>query len=278
MTHFQRTVREARRRAPGGGPGEGRKRRGDWRTKHLRACLLCGRSSTMTGCGSVGTSRSGRRRDRRRSPTRFSTDWGARLVWSGLPGGFRAGRRCWSCPSGAPSRDGTARLGRTVWSTTTNGKGRCVERQLECRGRLVWRTRRPWGRSVAVVAPDEPGGGALARADPSGWALTLGRARILRSVPATPGQLAERCGRQRNASSPMSRVSGSRGSKAGPPHASTAPPRGSRGYGSPTTVRLAKPKASRVTCWPPIPSSVSNSTMAPLRNGIQAPTAMPVTP
>ena len=36
------------------------------------------------GCGSVGTSRSGRRRDRRRSPARFSTDWGRspRLVRS----------------------------------------------------------------------------------------------------------------------------------------------------------------------------------------------------
>ena len=31
-------------RAPGeGSRGRGRKRRGDWRTKHLRACLLCGR-------------------------------------------------------------------------------------------------------------------------------------------------------------------------------------------------------------------------------------------
>ena len=83
------------------------------------------------------------------------------LVWSGLPGGFRARRWCWSCPAGVTSRDGTAGLDRTVWSTTTNRKGRSVERQLECRGRLVWRTRRP---------------------STSGWALTLGRARILRSA------------------------------------------------------------------------------------------------
>ena len=39
---------------------------------------------------------------------------------------------------------------------------------------------------------------ALSRArTTSGWALTLGRARILRAAPATPGQLAERCGRLR---------------------------------------------------------------------------------
>ena len=90
--------------------------------------------------------------------------------------------RCWPCPAGVPSRDATAGLGRTVWSTTTNRQGRCVERPPECRGRLVWRTRRRWGRSASVVAPGAPGGGAIARADPSGWALTLGRARILRSA------------------------------------------------------------------------------------------------
>ena len=39
---------------------------------------------------------------------------------------------------------------------------------------------------------------ALSRARTTcGWALTLGRARILRAAPATPGQLAERCGRLR---------------------------------------------------------------------------------
>ena len=118
------------------------------------------------------------------------------LVWSGLPGGFRAGRRCWSCPAGVPSRDGTAGLGRTVWSTTS-GKGRCVERQLECRGRLVWRTRRPWGRSLAVVAPGAPVGGALARADH----VRMGVDTRPRANPplgcATPGQLTERCGRLR---------------------------------------------------------------------------------
>ena len=65
-----------------------------------------------------------------------------------------AGRRCWSCPVGVPSRDGTAGLGRTVWSTTTNRQGRSVERQLECRGRLVWRTR----QTVGTV-----GGGCCAR-------------------------------------------------------------------------------------------------------------------
>ena len=52
-------------------------------------------------------------------------------------GGFRAGRWCWSRRTGVPSRDGTAWLGRTVWSTTTQWKGRSVERQPECRGRLV---------------------------------------------------------------------------------------------------------------------------------------------
>ena len=61
---------------------------------------------------------------------------------------------------------------------------------------------------------------ALSRARTTfGWALTLGRARILCSAPQRPGQLVERCGCLRNAgrtaSSPMSRttqVSGSSGS------------------------------------------------------------------
>ena len=109
-------------------------------------------------------------------------------------GGFRAGRWCWSCRTGVPSRDGTAWLSRTVWSTTTQWKGRSVERQPECRGRLVWRTRRRWDgrcrwlRQACLEA-------ALSRArTTSGWALTLGRARILRS--AKPGQTgALVCGR-----------------------------------------------------------------------------------
>ena len=108
--------------------------------------------------------------------------------------GFRAGRWCWSCRTGVPSRDGTAWLSRTVWSTTTQWKGRSVERQPECRGRLVWRTRRRWDgrcrwlRQACLEA-------ALSRArTTSGWALTLGRARILRS--AKPGQTgALVCGR-----------------------------------------------------------------------------------
>ncbi len=119
------------------------------------------------------------------------------LVWSDLPGGFRAGSRSWSCRTGVPSRDATAGLGRTVWSTTTSGKGRCVERPLECRGRLVWRTRRRWGRSVSVVAPDEPGGGAFARA---GHVRMGVDARPRANPPrrcATPGQLAEGCRRLR---------------------------------------------------------------------------------
>ena len=121
-------------------------------------------------------------------------------------------------PGGVLSRDGTAGLGRTVWSTTTNRRGRSVERQLECRGRLVWRTRRPWERSVSVVAPGAPGGGALARArTTSGWALTLGRARILRSASRRRGtwrNAADAFGRQRNAgitaSSPMNGSSSAR--------------------------------------------------------------------
>ena len=105
-------------------------------------------------------------------------------------GGFRAGRWCWSCRTGVPSRDGTAWLGRTVWSTTTQRKGRSVERQPECRGRLVWRTRcrwvgrHRWLRQASLEA-------ALSRArTTSGWALTLGRARILRSAPQGRGRLA----------------------------------------------------------------------------------------
>ena len=74
------------------------------------------------------------------------------------------------------------RLGRTVWSTTTNRSGRSVERPLECRGRLVWRTRRRWGRSVSVAAPGEPGGGAIARGDHGRMGVDVGRARILRSA------------------------------------------------------------------------------------------------
>ena len=74
------------------------------------------------------------------------------------------------------------RLGRTVWSTTTNRRGRSVERPLECRGRLVWRTRRRWGRSVSVAAPGEPGGGAIARGDHVRMGVDVGRARILRSA------------------------------------------------------------------------------------------------
>ena len=80
-------------------------------------------------------------------------------------GGFRAKRRCWSCRVGVPSRDGTAGLGRPVWSPTTKRKGRSVERPLESRGRLGWRTRCRWGWSASVDAPGAPVGGALARWD-----------------------------------------------------------------------------------------------------------------
>ena len=84
------------------------------------------------------------------------------------------------CRAGVPSRDGTAGLGRTVWSTTTQRKGRSVERPIECRGRLVWRTQQPWGRAVSVIAPGEPGGGAIARGDHVRMGVDARRARILR--------------------------------------------------------------------------------------------------
>ena len=39
--------------------GRGRKRRGDWRTKHLRACLLCGRvMASLDDAGPVRSARS----------------------------------------------------------------------------------------------------------------------------------------------------------------------------------------------------------------------------
>ena len=217
--------RSAAARPREGVRGRGRQRRGDWRTKHLRACLLCRPGvAVLDDAGTCPVCHV----DRSICLTCDQVFVVGVNYFAGLPPSRQracrsafvnatrpcctvyvtAGRRCWSCPVGVPSRDGTAGLGRTVWSTTTNGKGRSVERQLECRGRLVWRTRRPWGRSVSVVAPSEPGGGALSRADH----VRVGVDARPRANPPlrNAGQLAERCGRQRNAgttaSSPMSRT------------------------------------------------------------------------
>ena len=140
------------------------------------------------------------------------------------------------------------RLGRTVWSTTTNRSGRSVERPLECRGRLVWRTRRRVGRSVSVAAPGEPGGGAIARADH----VRMGVDARPRANPplrsARPGQTgALGCGRTsqglieilRMNVVPVSVIDDDRCGGTVTPPVDTA-------HGPAAAVRLAKPKASRV--------------------------------
>ena len=196
----------------------------------------------------LGISRPGHRRDRRSE--RPCAD-----------GGFRAGRRCWSCPAGVPSRGGTAGQGRTVWSTTTNRKGRSVERQPECRGRLVWRTRRRWGRSVSVVAPGAPGGGALARADH----VRMGVDARPRANPplrsATPGHVHE---------APAIETVTTAGTD--PPRRAcltTGSPGRPLGWrGSPREA-----EGEPCTCSPSFLPECFQLNHAPLRNGAQAPAA-----
>ena len=124
------------------------------------------------------------------------------LVWSGLPGGFRAGRRCWSCPAGVRSRDGTAGLGRTVWSTTNRKRTfRRATTRVAAEGSSGARGDRGPDRfrllrQASLEAALSP------RADMPGWALTLDRARILRSAVQRRGNwrnAAHAFGRQRNA-------------------------------------------------------------------------------
>ena len=168
--------------SPGRGFGGGDERRGDWRTGSTSRPKPLGSSTAYCARLRNGPGESGRPSDRDKCSERSEG-----LFRSGLPAGFRAGRWCWPYRAGVPSRDGTAGLGRTVWSTTTQRKGRSVERPIECRGRLVWRTRRRWAgrcrwpRQASLEA-------ALSRArTTSGWALTLGRARILRAVLRNAG-------------------------------------------------------------------------------------------
>jgi len=149
-----------------------------------------------------------------------------------VDGGFRAGRWCWSCRSGVPSRDGTAGPGRPVWSTTPKRKGRSVERPLECRGRLVWRTRRVWGWSASVVAPGVPVGGALARADHVRMDVDARPRANPPLGPARPGQS--------GAWSADGRADGTRSRNSGLPR---------------------EAEGESCTCQPPFPPIVSNSTM-----------------